>query len=97
MHHALTGKSISVEQKAFLKEVADKFVQLAGILGLELGKKDTKEDSGLVTGLLEILIKVRQEARAHKNYQMADLIRDELKKQGIVLEDTPQGVRWKYI
>ncbi|MGI6145563.1 MAG: cysteine--tRNA ligase [Clostridia bacterium] len=97
LHHALTGKSISVEQKAFLKEVADKFVQLAGILGLELGKKDTKEDSGLVTGLLEILIKVRQEARAHKNYQMADLIRDELKKQGIVLEDTPQGVRWKYI
>ena len=97
LHQASLGKSISAKQKSFLNEVEEKYVQLAGILGLELGKKDTKEEIGLVTGLLEILIKVRQEARARKEYQMADLIRDELKEQGIVLEDTPQGVRWKHL
>lgn len=96
-HLTLAGKSLSPEQKSFLKRVTEKYIELADILGLEFVSKDVKDEAKLVTGLLEILIKVRQEARVHQDYQTADLIRDELKKQGVLLEDTPQGVRWKFI
>lgn len=44
---------------------------------------------------IEQKIKERQVARKNKNYALADKIRDELKAQGIILEDTPTGVRWK--
>ncbi len=37
----------------------------------------------------------REQARKEKNYALADKIRDDLKAQGIILEDTPAGVRWK--
>lgn len=100
LHQALNGKTLNAGQETFLIEAAEKYAQLAGILGLELGQKGVKEEtanSQLVDGLLELLIKVRGEARARKDYQTADLLRDELKELGIVLEDTPQGVRWKYL
>lgn len=44
---------------------------------------------------IEALITERQQARKERNFQRADEIRDQLLARGIVLEDTPQGVRWK--
>ncbi len=44
---------------------------------------------------VEALIAQREEARARKDWAMADAIRDRLKDRGIILEDTPQGVRWR--
>ncbi|TCW36658.1 cysteinyl-tRNA synthetase [Laceyella sacchari] len=44
---------------------------------------------------IEALIAERQQARKERNFQRADEIRDQLLARGIVLEDTPQGVRWK--
>ena len=41
------------------------------------------------------MIAARRQARKEKNWAEADRIRDELKAMGIVLEDTPQGVKWK--
>lgn len=46
---------------------------------------------------IENLIEERQKARKEKNWTRADEIRDLLKDKGIVLEDTPQGVRWKKV
>lgn len=40
-------------------------------------------------------IKEREKARTEKNYELADRIRKELLKQGVILEDTKDGVRWK--
>ncbi|MDD2433508.1 MAG: cysteine--tRNA ligase, partial [Clostridia bacterium] len=101
LHTALMGKVVNAQGELLLEKADEKYVELAGILGLELAKTDflddSEADSQVVPGLLEILIKVRQEARNNKDYVTADLIRDELKKLGIVLEDTPQGVRWKYL
>jgi len=46
---------------------------------------------------IEALIAQRQEARERKDYATADAIRDQLAAQGIVLEDTRDGVRWKRV
>ena len=42
------------------------------------------------------LIEQRQQARKEKNWKVADEIRDRLNQMGIVLEDTPQGVKWSW-
>jgi cysteinyl-tRNA synthetase len=55
-----------------------------------------KEEAGMLDAEIEEKIKQRQQARKDKNYQLADAIRDELKAKGIVLIDTPEGVRWKH-
>lgn len=44
---------------------------------------------------MEMLIAMRQESRSNKDYAQADALRNKLSEIGIVLEDTPQGVRWK--
>jgi cysteinyl-tRNA synthetase len=44
---------------------------------------------------IERLVKERERARQEKNYQLADEIREKLRKMGVILEDHPQGTRWK--
>ncbi len=44
---------------------------------------------------IEEKIRQRDEAREQKDWAMADQVRDELTSMGIILEDTPQGTRWK--
>lgn len=44
---------------------------------------------------VERLIAERAEARKNKNWSRSDEIRDELNALGILLEDTPQGMRWR--
>lgn len=56
-----------------------------------------KSTKGNLEEEIEALIAKRQQARKDRDFTLADKIRDELKDRGIVLEDTPQGVRWKMI
>lgn len=63
-------------------------MELCGVLGI-LGREKESLDSEI-----EALISARQEARKAKNWAESDRIRDLLKNQGILLEDTPQGVKW---
>ncbi len=44
---------------------------------------------------IEALIREREQARKERNFARSDEIRDMLKAQGVILEDTPQGTRWK--
>lgn len=64
--------------------------ELGGVLGV-LKKADNK----MLDDDIEKLIEERNNARKEKNFARADEIRDMLKEMGIVLEDTPQGVKWK--
>ncbi|MBR4099664.1 MAG: cysteine--tRNA ligase [Clostridia bacterium] len=76
-------------KKATLEACADMFDQLTGVLGLVYNRKEENLDSEI-----EALIEKRTEARKAKDFKTADEIRDKLKEMGIILEDTPQGVKW---
>jgi len=54
-----------------------------------------EEESMLLDDDVGRLMKEREEARKSRDFARADEIRDELQAQGIILEDTPQGTRWK--
>ena len=64
--------------------------KLCDVLGLTLEKKEEILDEEI-----ENLIAERQAARKEKNFARADEIRDTLLEQGIILEDTREGVKWK--
>lgn len=66
------------------------FNELAGVLGLLYAKKEQTLDEEI-----EELIRRRTQARKEKDWATADKIRDELKARHVVLEDTPQGIKWK--
>lgn len=78
------------------KEIIEYILQLIRELGSPLGILQ-KYEKGSLEEEIQKLIDQRQKARKEKDWALADKIRDELKEQGIVLEDTPQGVRWKKI
>ena len=44
---------------------------------------------------IEKMIQERDIARKKKDWKKADAIRDKLKEMGIILEDTPQGTKWR--
>lgn len=67
------------------------FDELCDVLGILYCKQDESLDSKV-----EEMIKERVKARAEKDYARADRIRDELKQMGIILEDTPQGIKWRW-
>ncbi|MBQ3537117.1 MAG: cysteine--tRNA ligase [Clostridia bacterium] len=68
------------------------FDTLAGILGIVYNEKAEEEDGDAAE--IEALIEERTAARKEKNWARADEIRNKLTEMGIVLEDTPQGVKW---
>ncbi|EDS76553.1 cysteinyl-tRNA synthetase [Clostridium botulinum C str. Eklund] len=76
------------------KELVEYSLELIRELGKPLGilQKSTILD---LNTEIEKLIEQRQQARKDRDWALADKIRDDLKARGIVLEDTPQGVRWK--
>ena len=80
---------IDSKSAELIKYAIDLFDELTNVLGLVYNR-----DTGSLDEEIEKLIEARQNARKEKNWAEADRIRDELKAQGIVLEDTPQGVKW---
>lgn len=83
---SVIGENSSRELAEFASELFD---ELTGVLGLVYNRNNESLDSEI-----EALIEARQNARKEKNWAEADRIRDELKDKGIILEDTPQGVKW---
>lgn len=95
----MSGKISPKGADAFIiLRVKEIFMEMAGIIGIFENipeEKNSSANSELVEKLMEIIISIRQTARKEKNWTTADKIRDELKSAGIILEDTPQGVKWK--
>lgn len=85
-NYYLLEKNTAVEViDAFTKE----FEELFSVLGL------TFEQERWLDADIDALIEKRNQARKDRNFQLSDQIRDQLKEMNIILEDTPQGTRWK--
>ncbi len=77
-------------KKASLSAMLAALEELCGVLGLLY---DRKQEQSLDSEV-EALIEQRTAARKAKDFATADAIRNKLSEMGIVLEDTPQGVKW---
>ena len=75
--------------KELCQKALDLYMELANVLGLLYVEKDNSLDAEI-----EALIEKRTQARKNRDWATADAIRDELKARHVVLEDTPQGVKW---
>ena len=76
--------------KAFAAALKKEIVALSDVLGLIVERKEENLDAEI-----EKMIEERQAARKARDFKRADEIRDELLAQGIILEDTREGVKWK--
>ncbi|WP_437205297.1 cysteine--tRNA ligase [Planctomicrobium sp. SH664] len=84
------------EQKAHLVTLVTLFKELANIVGVFRRpiEKAATADDGLVNGLMDLILEIRKDARANKNWGVADKIRDTLAQLKITVEDGKEGVRW---
>jgi cysteinyl-tRNA synthetase len=83
----MTGEGLLSKDRDAVLDAIAKFDSVLGIFG--------KADSGSLDVAIEALVAEREEARRQRNFARSDEIRDELAGQGIILEDTKDGVRWK--
>jgi cysteinyl-tRNA synthetase len=83
----LTAHDISLMQQLF----ADYFYK---ILGLQ--DEESSETSGLTNELMDMIIRMRADAKANKDYATSDKLRDALAAIGIQIKDTKEGVSWTY-
>jgi cysteinyl-tRNA synthetase len=98
--HAI-NKTTDKSEKQTLFYLINYLGELLGLLQsdansfLQGGISDTNsETKGLTDEDIELLIEQRKQAKADKNWAQCDQIRDTLKEQGIILEDTAEGTRW---
>jgi cysteinyl-tRNA synthetase len=80
----------SLEPRRFRIAVGGGIVELAGQIGITLTKDATDDEC------IQQIVDKRQEKRLKREWAETDKIRSELEKQGIVLEDTDQGTKWRY-
>lgn len=73
-----------------IERFQEKIQDFLEVLGVAINQEESLLDEEI-----EALIEERNEARKSRNFARADEIRDLLKEKNIILEDTPQGVRWK--
>ncbi len=84
---AINQKSASSADVAALKRFFTDFNRVFGVI---------REDKRELPEELMKLIREREEARRRKDFATADKLREELLKRGVIVEDTPQGTRWKW-
>jgi len=85
------NETITKEDKKTLQQIFKDF--MFDILGLQDSK--TQSSSDKINSVMEVLISLRNEARANKNWALSDDIRDKLSENGIVLKDGKEGTTFE--
>ena len=73
----------------------DALRELGGVLGLTFKERQSTEDDLAAAPFIDLLVSIRTELRAARQFALADNIRDGLAEQGVTLEDGPQGTQWQ--
>jgi len=84
-------ETLSREEILQLQQLFQTFI--TEILALE--DETSSDQTELVDGLMEMIIGLRQDARARKDWSGSDRIRDDLERLGIVVKDTKEGAKWE--
>ena len=71
------------------------FMELAGVLGLTLEEKKAQSGSD-ADAFINLLVALRRDLRAEKNWALSDKVRDSLKELGVILEDSKDGTSWSW-
>lgn len=85
-----TSLSAPSASRVFIEKAYEKYHSLLVLFGLEGKNADNGDEAEI-----EALVAERSTAKKDKNYKRADEIRAELAERGIIIEDTPQGPKWK--
>lgn len=94
--NAYTNKNSSIEAETKRKVYEVTKVLLEDVLGITIEiKREEKIERDLIRSLVEIILEVRQEMRKRREWKVSDEIRSRLEKLGFVIEDTPQGTKWR--
>lgn len=84
--------SVTASDTEKLKKIYRSFVY--DVLGLH-EESQTSENKELLKNLIDLLLKMRMEARNNKDFKTSDRIRNELEKFGVEIHDTKDGFEWK--
>ncbi|MDR2698393.1 MAG: class I tRNA ligase family protein, partial [Candidatus Methanoplasma sp.] len=90
---AMADGALSKAAAGKILKMIDGFNTILGIFPGEDGMKD----DGTTDAVMGVLIELRKELRARKQYDLADMIRAKLADAGIALEDSADGMKWKKI
>lgn len=94
INSALAGQVTLTEADiAALKELYQSF--LFDVLGFT-SEESADNESGIADGVMQILLNLRDEAKANKNWSVADQIRDQLAARNIIIKDAKEGTTWTY-
>ena len=90
----LAGENtLSADDLAHLKETFAIF--LFGIMGIREESNTSDEGNEAYHKAVDLLLDVRKEAKARKDWATSDYIRDKLSEIGFEIKDTKEGVEWK--
>ncbi len=78
------------------ERILDTYRELGSVLGILEEKPRKEAELEFVENLVQIIVDIREELRKMKAYDISDRIREELRKTGIELQDTPEGPRWRF-